>query len=92
MQHVIIEQPAAGRALPLPHFLKMPKWNNTDYYTAIIESNRSIESGDEIGWMQNDEFKKTGTVKSIIERRKAKGDWSKNTYDKAPDFINFDVL
>ncbi len=81
--------------LHLPHFLNyfsndtvvedLPEGNNC---RAIIASTTELKTGDEI----TNECGLKAIVVKVTERRKAKGDWSKNPFDTNPDFVAFSYI
>ena len=64
--------------LDLPHELA----HKDDILTMIFPADRVLQSGDQLV----NEFNKSVIVTEILERRKARGDWSKNPFDTSPDF------
>lgn len=69
-------------SIELPHFINA----YSGKATAIIKHESEFIQGDEI---QN-EYDFKATVTNVSERRKAKGNWSTNTYDQTPDFVSFE--
>jgi len=65
--------------LDIPHELS----HRENVMEMIFPSDRSLQTGDELV----NEYDKSVIVTEILERRKARGDWGKNPYDTAPDFV-----
>lgn len=70
--------------LSIPHLLQWPDYEKPNTYSAIIPQDMVIADGDFF-------FKGYGhDLKiSILERRPAKGDWSKQKVHKSPHYIRF---
>ena len=70
--------------LEIPHLLQWPDYSKPNNYSAIIPSDMIINDGDEF-------FKGYGVPLkiAILERRPAKGDWSKQQVHKNPHYIRF---
>jgi hypothetical protein len=83
MEHKIPFAPLNG-PLPIPHLLQWPDYSEPMTYSAIIPEDMSVENGDTF-------FKGYGaSLKiSVLERRPAKGDWSKQAKHKNPHYIKF---
>lgn len=69
----------------LPHTLM--RWLNGEA-DLIVGANYPVEQGDVLV----NEFGHEVIVMEIVERRKARGDWSLNPYDQAPDWMRVKVL
>lgn len=70
--------------LELPHFLMA----SSQEVTLIFPADLVLELGDVL----ETEYGHQKIVTKILERRKARGDWSANPFDTAPDFIKVLVL
>lgn len=81
MTHNIPIPPMNG-PLPIPHLLQWPDYQGPNQYFAIIPKEMTVADGDLLQIGQ-------GLKISILERRPAKGDWSKQNVHKNPDFIRF---
>lgn len=83
MTHKIPIAPLNG-ALPIPHLLQWPDYSKPNHFSAIIPEDMILKDGDDF-------FKGYGLLLkiSILERRSAKGDWSKQPVHKHPHFISF---
>lgn len=84
MQHTIPILSMHG-PLPIPHLFQWPEYCRKRQYMAIIPNDMAIQEGDTF-------FKGSGIalgITKIVERRPAKGDWSKQPIHKKPDFIRF---
>lgn len=73
--------------LEIPHQLER-KLDGRCRMRMIFPSDRSMSTGD----MIVNEWGKERVVTEILERRKARGDWSKNPFDEAPDFVEVTYL
>lgn len=69
--------------LPIPHFFGLPDNTNDGFYHLIVPNNMILLEGHRIKIDGRDDGR---LIKEIVERRPAKGDWSKNIC-KTPDFI-----
>lgn len=63
----------------LPHFLKKQK----GIAHLIVPDTYSLRVDDRI----ENEYTNEILVTEVVERRKARGDWSQNPFDEAPDFV-----
>jgi len=83
MTHEIPIAPLNG-PLPIPHLLQWPDYSEPNTYSAIIPENMIISDGDTFfkGWG-------AGLKISVLERRPAKGDWSKQKVHKSPHYVKF---
>ena len=83
MEHKIQEAPLNG-PLPIPHLLQWPDYSEPNTYSAIIPKDMPITDGD--GFLKG----YGAPLKiQVLERRPAKGDWSKQKHHKTPDYIRF---
>jgi hypothetical protein len=58
-----------------------------DHIDIIVKRTDEINEGDVI----INEYGFSAKVKTIIERRPARGDWSSNSFDSKPDFIRIAI-
>ena len=71
--------------LPIPHLLQWPDYSEPNTFSAIIPEDLLINNGDFFYvWGYGPALKV-----SIIERRPAKGDWSKQKVHKNPHYVRF---
>jgi hypothetical protein len=91
MTHKIPFSFIQGEPLPVPHFFGYPEYTPKKTYDIIIPESLSMSEGDIVVMCHHPEsiYHKELTVKYIVERRKAKGDWSKQLIHKAPHFVRF---
>lgn len=83
MTHKIPFAPCNG-PLPIPHLLQWPDYSEKSIYSAIIPEDMKIVDGDTFFEGHGVDLKI-----SILERRPAKGDWSKQEKHKNPHYIKF---
>lgn len=70
--------------LEMPHFLNIKRGEAT----LILPSALALIEGDMISTEREKEF----MVMEVQERRKARGNWSKNPFDVAPDWARIKFL
>ena len=70
--------------LELPHFLNIDRGEAT----MILPSDMPLTDGEMISTEQQKEY----MVMEVLDRRKARGDWSKNPFDTAPDWARIKFL
>lgn len=68
----------------LPHFLK----KRDGVAHLIVPVTYSLRVDDRI----ENEYTNEIMVTEVVERRKARGDWSRNPFDDAPDFVKIRYL
>jgi hypothetical protein len=68
----------------LPHYLR----RRQDQAELIFPSDLVLETGDTL----TNEYGGEVVVTEILERRKARGDWSKNPFDQHPDWVKVKIL
>lgn len=71
--------------LPIPHLLQWPDYSEPNIYSAIIPKDMEFNEGDLFTKGYGLDLK----VVSILERRTAKGDWSRQKNHVNPDYIKF---
>lgn len=86
MKHKISVAPLVG-PLPIPHFLGWPDYTGKTIYDIIVPENIQLAEGDIIEGLGSHRV-----VKTIVERRPAKGDWSKQAVHKNPHFVRLKAL
>ena len=86
MTHKFYIAPLNG-PLPIPHLLQWPAYCEPNTYSAIIPEDMKVTDGDVF-------FKGYGAdlKMKILERRPAKGDWSKQAIHKTPHYIRFKAI
>lgn len=70
--------------LEMPHFVNIRRGEAS----VILPSNMSLKDGDMLSTEQEKEY----MVMEVLERRKARGDWSRNPFDTAPDWARIKFL
>lgn len=83
MTHKITFAPLNG-PLPIPHFLGWPDYTPKGTYDVIIPEKMELKEGDTIVGIGNKRI-----ITNIIERRPAKGDWSKQKVHTQPHYVKF---
>jgi hypothetical protein len=83
MTHQIKPAPMNG-ILPIPHLLQWPNYSGPNTFSAIIPEDMVIENGDLFSKGYGAELKM-----EILDRRPAKGDWSKQKIHKNPHYVRF---
>lgn len=86
MKHLISLAPLQG-PLPIPHFLGWPDYTDKNTYDIIVPEDFKLSEGDTIVGIGSERV-----VKTIVERRPAKGDWSKQKIHKSPHFIRLGAI
>jgi hypothetical protein len=86
----LLEVPTVEQRTPLhfgteiPHFLI----RKGEAATMIVPSSTSLATGDVLV----NEYGGEVMVTEIVERRKARGNWSQNPFDSSPDFVRVTVI
>lgn len=77
--------------LPIPHFFGFPEYTEQKIYDVIIPDNLLFEVGDEVIMVHDPEsvYSKKLIIEKIVNRRPAKGDWTKQKAHKNPAFVRF---
>lgn len=84
MRHTI-SIPELNGPLLIPYLFQWPGYSEEDTYMAIVPRDMDIIRGDTF-------FKGVGNdlkIYKILDRRPAKGDWSKQPMHTRPDYIKF---
>lgn len=84
MEYYLPLAPLQG-PLPIPHLFQWPDYTQKGEYHAIIPADFVIQKHD----IFHNGLVGEKKISSILERRPAKGDWSKHSVHKNPDFIKF---
>jgi hypothetical protein len=89
MNHIITKFPSHEGPLPIPHCFQFPEYSPAFHYDVIVPSDLELSEGDGIYFTSMPIGGPEVTVKKIIERRPAKGDWSQQAVHKNPHFVRF---
>lgn len=71
--------------LQIPHLLQWPHYSEPNTYSAIIPEAMEMSSQDFFSKGYGVDLK----ISNILERRPAKGDWSKQDIHKSPHYVRF---
>lgn len=80
-----------GAPLPIPHFFGFPNLNPPKTYDIIIPKDFLFSEGDTVIMCHDpgSAYSKNLSVGKIVERRPARGDWSKQSVHTSNHYVRF---
>lgn len=89
MIHQILMYPPMEGLLPIPHCFQFPKDSPAKTYGVIVPEDLELSEGDGVYLTSKPIGSPDLLIKQIVERRPAKGDWSKQKVHKNPHYVRF---